>query len=346
MKTQYNSLSELTAEIERQEASKADYLAPAADIRLADDNTLELDGIGNFGLNSHAHSQVASKFGIPKRYYDDIGNVPGLRAYSVNALNGANPDRKHFVRTLDNTARALLSDRFRPIDNMFVMNAFLPAVQPISNDIQVRANVLSDRRLYLQISSKRYEGDVKVGDPVQAGIILTNSEVGAGAVDIKSLIWRLVCSNGMIGQSILRQMHAGKRIDEDNIDIYSDDTLKAEMKSLSLRMRDMIAHSLSESVFKEQLERLQIANGQEIAKPRATIENVTKQFTGIILTDEIDKIEANMAKEGNISKYGLANGITNLAHSIENPDRAYEIEKLGAKIISLEPSQWEVVNAS
>ena len=46
----------------------------------------------------------------------------------------------------------------------------------------------------------------KVGDEVQAGFIIGNSEVGAGSVFVEQLVWRLICLNGMRRGQSLRKM--------------------------------------------------------------------------------------------------------------------------------------------
>ena len=40
--------------------------------------------------------------------------------------------------------------------------------------------------------------DVVPGDTVQGGVIISNSEVGLGAVSVQPLLYRLVCTNGMV----------------------------------------------------------------------------------------------------------------------------------------------------
>ena len=41
-----------------------------------------------------------------------------------------------------------------------------------------------------------------------------------------------------------------------------------------------------------------------------------------------------------MNRYGLANGLTALAHSMENRDAQYEVEKMGAKVIEMSRTEW------
>lgn len=54
------------------------------------------------------------------------------------------------------------------------------------------------RRLYIKVINKRMELEVRPGYIVQSGIVVSNSEVGLGVLKIEPLVFRLVCTNGLI----------------------------------------------------------------------------------------------------------------------------------------------------
>ena len=58
---------------------------------------------------------------------------------------------------------------------------------------------------YIKVVNPRLTAEVVPGDIVQAGIIISNSETGLGAVCIQPLIYRLVCSNGVQCLDIFRE---------------------------------------------------------------------------------------------------------------------------------------------
>lgn len=344
MNSQYD-LTSLAQEIERQEAAKKDYLVSTnALLMMGDDRTIGVQGQGEYGITDYAHGQIASKLGIPKAYYDFMTAVPGLRAHNVNSWLHHKPEKK-MVRTLEGKARAFLSDRYRPLDNFLIMQAFLPAIQ--GKEVKIRANALSESRLYMQVSFPQLRAEVKPGDVVEAGVILTNSEVGAGAVDVKSMVWRLVCSNGAIRESLLRKYHVGKKIDtenEDMYDLYKNDTITAEIEAYRLKMRDVIDFALTEAHFVGVVEKMKNAIEDKITGTvTATVENVTKRFN--LPESSKDKMVENIIREGNENRYGIFNSITALAHDIESPDKQYEYEKLGSKILDLTDREWRELAA-
>jgi len=272
MKGNFESLQSLVAEIEQQEKVKHDFLVPNQFMRMENDNSISIPTkIGslssNFEVNDTFHSQLASKLSIPKKYYDAMTDIPGLRSTNVNAwLN--HREEKNLVRTLDGKARALLSDRYKPIDHLLILHSFLPSVQGM--EIKFQSNSLTSSKLYIQMLFPKLEGEVERGDVVQAGITLTNSETGQGSVDVSTFLYRLVCSNGMIGESLLHKYHAGRKVGNDieDYDIYADDTIKAELKSFELRFRDILKHAISEVGFQNQLLKLKKAAGVPVERPK------------------------------------------------------------------------------
>ena len=105
---------------------------------------------------------------------------PELLAENVNAWF-ADREQSYMIRSMDygngRVARALLSDRYRRIDNMEIASAVLPLFAGQA-DMQVMSCEVTSNRMYLKIVNKRLEMDVVPGDTVQGGVIISNSEVG------------------------------------------------------------------------------------------------------------------------------------------------------------------------
>jgi hypothetical protein len=106
-------------------------------------------------------------------------------------------DKRYMVRTLDGTARAFLSDRYRRIDNYEIAQATLPIIGGMP-DAKVESCEVTENRMYIKVVNPRLEAEVQKGDIVQAGIVISNSEVGLGSVSVMPLVYRLACLNGMI----------------------------------------------------------------------------------------------------------------------------------------------------
>lgn len=64
--------------------------------------------------------------------------------------------------------------------------------------------------MYIKVVNERIQTEVVPGDIVQAGILISNSEVGMGSVSVKPLIYRLVCTNGMVADVGVGKRHVGR----------------------------------------------------------------------------------------------------------------------------------------
>ena len=200
MKTGRN-LQEVLVELDRQNKAKQDFIAPAPGMRLWEDghtfelNHLTTDQQMTFGTTALFHRQVASALGIPAKYYDLMqSQKPELLAENVNAWF-ADKTSSYMVRSMDygagQVARALLSERYRRIDNMEIATAVLPLFAG-NDQYEVMSCEVTENRLYLKVVNHRLEMEVRKGDIVQAGVMISNSEVGLGAVSIQPLVYRLV----------------------------------------------------------------------------------------------------------------------------------------------------------
>ena len=76
------------------------------------------------------------------------------------------------------------------------------------------------RRLWRNGPHSRLQDEVRPGDVVQAGVSISNSEIGRGAVNVCPMLYRLVCTNGMTvtnnAVSKMRRTHSGPRLFANN----------------------------------------------------------------------------------------------------------------------------------
>lgn len=197
------SLQELAIELDRQAKVKKDYVATAGAMQMTAVNENFDLVIGNtpFQLNENAHRQLGLQLKIPAPYYERMrAENPGLLMANVNGWFQQSPDTRRMVRTLDGTARAILSDRYRRIDNYEVAQTVLPIISEMQG-ARIESCELTDTRMYIKVVNERIQTEVVPGDIVQAGILISNSEVGMGSVSVKPLIYRLVCTNGMVADN-------------------------------------------------------------------------------------------------------------------------------------------------
>jgi hypothetical protein len=354
------SLTDLAVEIERVEKSKRDFIAPTTKLAMAvvpnlstagshHELVVENGGDQSFDIGEVAHDQLGERLGIPRKYYDRMREeTPNLLAVNVNTWLKQQPERRP-VRTLDNRVRAFLSDKYRPLDNFLVASAALPILHEQGANIEIISSEMTERRLYLQAITHKHQGEVRKGDVVKAGLVISNSEIGLGAVRVETLLYRLVCLNGMITSEGIRRHHVGKRLGGDEeiaLSYYETETIEADNKAFLLKIRDTVKHHLEGIDFNAHLDRMKAAAEQRlmIAKVDDMIEEVTARFS--LSKTEGGGILENLIKGGDATLWGLANAVTAMANDTADYDRVIELERIGGRIIDLTPSEFKYIQAA
>lgn len=347
------SLQEVMLELDRQNKAKKDYIGSAQALRLYEDGqTFEIGSMGKarqFGTTRLFHRQVASALGIPAKYYDLMQTrKPELLAQNVNAWFG-DRENSYMIRTMDYgegpMARALLSDRYRRIDNMEIASAVLPLFAG-SDQYEVVSSEVTENRLYLKIVNRRLEMAVVPGDIVQAGVMISNSEVGLGSVSVQPLVYRLVCTNGMVVNDMgERKNHVGRaaKAVDDSFHIYSDETMEAEDKAFLLKLRDVTLAAIEKSRFAQVVGRLKEAAGIPITGKVTEVVELTARTYGIN-SDEQDSVLQHLIVGGDLSQYGLSNAITRASQDVESYDRATTLEGIGWQVAAMPAAQWKELN--
>ena len=90
-------------------------------------------------------------------------------------------------------------------------------------------------------------------------MVISNSEVGLGAVSVQPLVYRLVCTNGMVVNDFgERKAHVGRAAKalEDSFHVYTEETQRAEDKAFMLKLRDTTLAAIEEARFAQIVGRL------------------------------------------------------------------------------------------
>lgn len=353
---QGRALPEVLMELKRQNSAKRDFIAPARALSLsADGETFIMDHVSVkdaeiLGTTDLFHRQIGSALNIPAKYYDLMRTQkPELLAQNVNSWLSAR-DRSFLVRSMDygsgRVARALLSDRYRRIDNLEIASAVLPLFAG-KEEMEVISCEVTENRLYLKIVNHKLEMAVVPGDLVQAGVVISNSEVGLGAVSVRPLVYRLVCSNGMcVNEFGERKAHVGRSAKalEESFSIYTDETIAAEDKAFMLKLRDTTMAAIEEARFAQIIGKLQDSTQAKITgRVQDVIELTGKAYD--LNQPEQDSILNYLISGGDLTLYGLSNAITRASQDVESYDRATALEGIGWQVAAMPESLWKEINA-
>lgn len=343
------TLTELAKELERQIKSKKDYLADTRSLAMKEDGvTLRMRDNGSFGINENCHTQIANRVGIPTKYYNRMmTEAPELLSRNVNHWFQGKPERR-MVRTIDGRARAFLSDRYRPLDNYDLAETVLPKIQEM--ECRIESAEVTDLRMYIKATTDRIQAEVKKGDVVQAGIVISNSEVGLGSVRVEPMVLRLVCMNGAIMNDFsMRKYHVGRGSGDIEFDgaaqFFRDETRKADDRAFWMKVRDVVEGSLDEVKFRMMVERLKEASERKIQiDPVKVVERTKERF--VLNEDEQGSVLRHLIEGGELSSYGLHNAVTRTSQDVPSYDRATELERIGGEIISMSSPEWDKLAAT
>jgi hypothetical protein len=350
----------MAAELERLETVKRDVVADTRNVSLQVQPTDSghtapvmhingIDGMERMPITSHAHGQIAERLKIPRQHYRRLlADHPDLLAYSVNTLFNREPE-KRMVRTLDGKARALMSDKYRPLDNYDLAMAVLPILQEQAG-MTVESCDITDTRMYIKAFFPGTEAPVtpKVGDIVRSGVTITNSEVGAGALAIQPSFLELWCTNGCttdIGSK--RRTHVGARQagNGEAFELYRDETKRQTDKAFWMQVQDAVRNLTERETFEKILAEIQRAAGNMIeGNPTAAVELVRQRFSyteemgGNILRHLVED-----AGQFGLSQRGIASAITRASQDVDDYDAASTMERDGGKVIELPQQQWQEI---
>ena len=199
----------------------------------------------------------------------------------------------------------------------------------------------------MNASEVRHE--VQPGDVVEAGVVVTNSEVGLGSLSVQPLVYRLVCSNGLIvADHGLRKTHVGRLIEANDSDltVFKDDTLEAADKAFFMKVRDVVESAVSEVTLRQLSERMRRTLGFVLSgDPVKSVEVIGTKY--LLNEQERSGVLRHLISGGDLSGYGLVNAVTHYSQEVPDYDRATEFEVLGGKLLSLPDRDWmEIAEAA
>lgn len=337
------TLQDLATELNKQLQTKRDFIADTRQLRLASlasakqlpTSTLYLEGHKDFTVRELMHDQIAARLQIPKAYYDRMRKeAPDALDYNVNFWFQQKPD-KRMIRTIDGQARAFLSDKYRPLDNYDLTEVILPVIARLG--CRIESCALTETRLYIKAVNERLTQEVVKDDLVQAGIVISNSEVGCGSVSIEPMVFRLACLNGMIVNDLaMRKYHVGRgNSGDDELSVtqfFKDATRQADDKAFWMKVKDVVEASLTEALFTQIVGRMRRAKGVAIEDDPIKAVEVLSQKNNLT-QDEQSGILKFLVQGGDLSLYGMVNAITRASQDVPDYDRATELERLGGAIL-------------
>ena len=340
MKQGIKSIENLACELFRQRDARKDLIADTSCLRVSSIKGHSVISVNtdndvlSYAVSDIAHRQLADYLSIPYRYYERMRvEQPELLDNNINCWLNANP-QKRMLRTLDGKLRAFLSDRYRRLDNLELLHHILPVIAEMKG-CEIISQDITDTHLYLKVISKTVKAEISTGDVVQAGFVISNSEIGLGALKIEPLVYRLVCKNGMINKDYShKKYHTGKQVaDTDNAyELYSDATLAADDKAYFMKVQDIVAAAVDEAKFNLTVEKMRKAKDIDTGEDHLkTVEVLCDRY--VLNKQEYANILMHFMQNKDFSLFGLTNAVTRSSQDCKDYNRATELERIGGTLL-------------
>lgn len=366
------TLTDMVALLRTQHARRLDAVVPASALRMRDgllvvagaEATISEDGVtatdGLFSPTAICLDGLGERLGPDfKRYLSRCINTnPELADANVNSWL-AHPtfaDKNFLIRMLRSddpgtpgVARAILSDVYKPVDNLDVLMTVLEGIKEAGVEVDIRACNLTDRRMYVQFACEqvainaqalveRYRSPFngKSGKDLPmifAGFEVSNSEIGQGRVSIAPRLIVQVCNNGMTRRiDAFEAQHLGQKLKVGVIE-WSDETQRRNLELIKSKTADAVKKFLSPEYVQAVVDELMGQAGVEVAKPQETIQFVTKELR--YTEAQQDAILAMFIKGGDLTAGGVMQAVTAAAQEERDADVAADMEADAFRVLEL-----------
>lgn len=268
-------------------------------------------------FNKTGFDQFCQRYDVPSRYMQKC-ILKGEENLAVENLNHwikkAKPEKENLVRLYDNRIRAYRSDEYSIMDNLEVINNLHKSIYKKSDqNYLVERYALNQEKFNLRLVR---EEQINInGEILHVGLRLKNSEIGFHKLQLELLVYKSICSNGMIfggGSGSYSHKHLG-----DNSD----------MRANFNRFIEYIPNSL------ENIKNL-VENSMDKKLTGERIQLVIDRFCNNFKIEDEEEKEKLYALPGNYGNnlWGVTNAITEYAQKF-SPDTQESIELYASNLI-------------
>jgi hypothetical protein len=270
---------------------------------------------------------------IPTAFADTLGehNLTDLLRENLRTLLARTSPGGVLVREVEGTAKGILSPAYRRMDASPMFEQFVATA--LRQGLVPHDGLVTETRAFVSFLQPQVI-ELLQNEFVVFALELRNSDYGNGALDMALGVWRLLCTNGMIGQSMFRKIHLGKRFDSfegGEVVRLSAKTLALDSATLRSSMTDVMkalpAHieattsTLREIAGKEVNLTSALAKLSKAGLRKATVEKVKALY------ETAQPIESLPEMPG---AWRFANVLSLLANDATLPgDEAHDLREIG-----------------
>lgn len=293
-----------------------------------------------FTLHGNAVGQLAEKIGVPAKYLRELSEgAAWQRSLAANILNehsGWSSRTRVLVRSVGHEVRGILSDSYRRLDSERILTAFLS--EAIGQGAVACDALMTDTRVFVETIlpdpiciPTRLNGEVVI----YMGARFSTSDYGDGAVDMRAFLLNGACLNGMVRESVMKQIHLGARL-PDNLQL-SERTYRLDTQTTMSAVKDFTKNLYSKENIMQKAVEIQAASEAEVdfdkeikrlVKNNKLLKNEGEQVQKLLMNNNPDD-----GVQGGPTLWKLTQAIT--AHGRElDPRRSRELHELSGELLA------------
>jgi uncharacterized protein YoaH (UPF0181 family) len=297
-------------------------------------------------LTRTAYRQAADRLSIPVKYLDQlVADEQGhLASYNFNrrAEHVGGTTLFRLLNLPDGwRLRAVLSDSYQAIDNLDLMAATASGMEAadVGLDLADVAADWTDDRFRLRIAVPQinllvpelladYRSPFAAPGthlPVLwAGLEVSNSETGNGAVTLTPRAVVQICKNGLTRNAdVVRAVHLGSRLDA-GVVRWSHETRRKAVELIQSKVTDAVRQFCSVEYLELLAREMRAAKDHQVTNVSATFEKVRMDLG--FSEAEIESALTCFMRGGDTSVLGVGQAVTAAAQLVDDGDRQSEME--------------------
>lgn len=283
-------------------------------------------------VTDNAMGQLCGRLELPAPYLRSmVEGEPWQQALSTRVMNEHldHANQRLLVRSYGPTHRAFLSDRYRRLDSRPLLESFVTACQGVGA-VPVEG-LASDTKCSIRAILPRVVEPVP-GEYMVLGLNWSNSDYGAGTYAVSFFAMRLLCQNGMLGESAIKQVHLGGRLPEDLQ--FSQRTYDQDTRTSASATTDIVRSLLSPAAVDKRLALIRDAASQEttFAAAYRSLRNQLNKGETKALKESFESSESILLPAGQ-TKWRFSNALSWIANQTESADRRGELQALAGRVV-------------
>lgn len=301
------TLGEVAARVKKMSEYCLDQMVKVKRIEFPDLQNVRIEGV-QYPMRTLAQKSICYRLGIPFEY---LKRCPSeIQRENLNYWLKEEKRERLFIRFKDMGVRAIFTPRYKPVDNVEVLERLENLGYGPGTKVQLN---LDEEFMALSIPDGRRTFEVN-GDRIAPGIAIANSEVGLSSLKISAFFLRLICTNGMVAKT----------------------EISAAYRHVSLKILDEFPDVLNEvsGQLSQQRDKFRISIQSRVENPLATIQAFNRQFQ--LTKPETEAVDWGYRHEPGNTMFNIVNGYTRGAQFPRlSAESGYRLQKVGGNILGM-----------